>query len=814
MKISYNWISNYIDLQGITIESLSDILTTLGLEVASVEKTETIKGGLKGVVVGEVKEAQKHPNADKLFTTKVDIGSGRFLDIVCGAPNVAAGQKVMVATAGTVLYGKNDEKIEIRKGVIRGSVSEGMICAEDELGIGDDHSGILVLPVDTKIGISAKEYFEIEEDWVFEIELTPNRSDATSHLGVAKDLAAYLKINNGHNGNVILPDIHEFSIDNESLPVEVIVEDTNRCPRYCGVTITEIKIKESPAWLKNHLLSIGSRPINNIVDITNFVLHELGQPLHAFDADKIAGKTLRIKTLKKDTPFVTLDEVERKLRDEDLMICDGNSVPLCIGGVFGGHVSGVSESTQSIFLESAYFNPKSIRLSSMKHNLRTDAALIFEKGADPEMTLFALKRAALLMKELADAKISSQIIDVYPQKIEKAVVNVFYKNVNSLIGIDLSGKEIHSILEALNLRILSENEASVTVEIPGNKYDVTREADVIEEILRIYGLNKVPIPAKVAVSINVTENKEKYKFRNYLADYLTNQGFYEAMSLSLTESEKYLKSFNIENERYIYINNTSNVNLNIMRPELMLSALENLRFNLNRQIKDISMFEFGKSYQYSGNDIKEQEFLSFYITGKKFEESWNADNIKKVDFYTIKAHVDNILERFNILKTQLLPIENDDRFEYGMRISKNNVLLGKYGKINAQIADNLDVKQDVFYGELDFEILVRTAGEKIQIGEISKFPKSRRDIAIVIDKNVKFEDIEKTASKVLKKILKSVNLFDVYKNDEQLGTGKISYAISLIFEDKTRTLQDKEIEKELGKFLYVLENEFGARIRK
>ena len=814
MKISYNWINNYIDLQGISIETLSEILTTLGLEVASVEKTETIKGGLKGVVVGEVMEAQKHPNADKLSITKVDIGQDKLLDIVCGAPNVAAGQKVMVATPGTILYGKDDEKLEIKKGMIRGLPSEGMICAEDELGVGEDHTGIMVLPADTKTGTSAKEYFEIEEDWVFEIELTPNRSDATSHIGVARDLAAYLKVNHGHNGELILPDINAFHIDNNSAPVKVILEDSERCPRYCGITITEIKIKESPAWLKNRLLSIGSRPINNIVDITNFVLHELGQPLHAFDADKISEKTLRIKTLKKDSLFVTLDETERKLREEDLMICGGNSEPLCLGGVFGGLESGVSDNTKSIFLESAYFNPKSIRLSSMKHNLRTDAALIFEKGADPDMTVFALKRAALLIKELADAKISSEITDIYPKKIELVHVEVKYNNVNRLIGINLNTEEIDFILDALSFKVISQTDSSVVVEIPGNKYDVTREADVIEEILRIYGLNKVPIPAKIAISVNLSETREKYKIRNYLADYLINQGFYEAMSLSLTESEKYNRFFNQDKDNYIFINNTSNVNLNIMRPEMMLCGLDNLRFNLNRQIRDISMFEFGKSYQHSGQEIKEKEYLSFYMTGKKFDESWNAGNDKKIDFYSMKAHVDNIFSKLNISKIQTTPIENDNRYDYGIQVFKGNMTLGSYGRVNPVLAETMDVKQEVFYCELDLDNLIKYSENKMHVEEISKFPTSRRDVALVIDKKIKFEDIEKTAAKILKKILKSVNLFDVYKNDEQLGQGKISYAISLIFEDKTRTLQDREIEKELGKFLYVMEKEYGAKIRK
>lgn len=450
----------------------------------------------------------------------------------------------------------------------------------------------------------------------------------------------------------------------------------------------------------------------------------------------------------------------------------------------------------------------------MKHNLRTDAALIFEKGADPEMTLFALKRAALLMQQLADAKVSSDITDIYPEPIKNAVVAVSYAKINSLIGLELDKNEILNIINALKFKILSETDQNITVEIPGSKYDVTREVDVIEEILRIYGLNKVPIPQKVAISINVVEDTEKYKIRNHVSEYFVNEGFFEAMSLSLGESEKYQKYLNIENEKLIYINNTSNVNLNIMRPELMLSCLENLKFNINRQIRDISMFEFGRSYQFVKGDILEREFLSFYMTGKRYDESWNMDKSRKNDFYTLKAHVNNLLLKVNVSKTQLTEIENDNRFEYGMSVVKNNLLIGCFGKVNKQLAENLDVKQEVFYCEFDFENLLKFSENRILIEEISKYPVSRRDVAFVIDNSVKFDTIEKTAQKILKKLLKEVNLFDVYKNDDQLGKDKVSYAVSLIFEDKTKTLQDKEIEKELGKFLYVMEKEYGAAVRK
>ncbi len=814
MKISLNWLKNYINLEDLSVEEISEILTTLGLEVAGVEKVESIKGGLKGIVIGEVKTCKKHPNADKLSVTKVDIGTGEWLDIVCGAPNVDAGQKVLVATIGTKLYSPEGEEWVIKKGKIRGEVSEGMICAEDELGLGNSHDGIMVLSGDAPVGAKAREYFEIEEDYVYDIDLTPNRSDATSHLGVARDLLAYLEINKNVKGEVKLPDISAFKKDKDGLKIDVVVEDTKKCPRYSGVVISDIEIKESPDWLKNKLKAIDVRPINNIVDITNFVLHELGQPLHAFDADKISGHTLRIKTLKTDTPFLTLDEMERKLRNEDLMICDDNSAPLCIGGVFGGLESGVSEKTKNIFLESAYFDPKSIRVSSMKHNLRTDAAMVFEKGADPNMSVYALKRAALLMKELANAKITSDIIDIYPEKIEPVEVNVKYSHINRLIGLEMPVEKIKKILAALHFDIVKEAGDEVTVKIPTNKADVTREADVIEEILRIYGLNNVPIPSKVSISVNHTDGKERYKIRNYIADYLTNQGFFEAMSLSLSESDKYIKLLGYDKKELVFINNTSNVNLNIMRPEMLLSGLENIKFNQNRQNKDLTLYEFGRAYHYIEGEIEEKEYLSLYMTGKKFDESWNAESNKNVDFYTLKAHINNILTKMNILTYQLSPIEDDKRYDYGLVVHKGNNIIAKYGKVSSKLLENIDIKSDTYYGELLFENLVRFANTKMHVEEVSKYPVSRRDVAMIIDKKIKFADIEKLASKAIKKILKSVNLFDVYSNDEQLGEGKISYAVSLLFEDKTKTLNDKVIDKGFKKFIYLLENELGAKVRK
>ena len=645
MKVSLNWLKEYVDI-ALPPDKVSEVLTDIGLEVEGMEEVESVKGGLEGIVVGQVKECGKHPNADKLSLTKVDVGADELLQIVCGAPNVAAGQKVLVAAVGTTLYSPEGEAWKIKKGKIRGEVSEGMICAEDELGLGDEHSGIIVLPEDVTVGIAARDYDQIETDYAYEIGLTPNRSDATNHIGVAKDLAAALKINYDHSGVVRMPSVDDFKVDCNDLPIEVIVEDTEACPRYVGVSIKDVAVKESPEWLKNRLRAIGVRPISNIVDITNFVLHELGQPLHAFDLDKISGGKVIVKTLKQGSKFLSLDEVERELHAEDLMICDGNSKGMCIGGVFGGINSGVTDITTNIFLESAHFNAKSIRRTSMRHNLRTDAAKVFEKGSDPNISLYEIKRAAMLIKELKKKKIASEIVDVYPNKIEPVQVLVNYAHVNRLIGVDIPKDKVKTILDALEMEVVKETETTFTVAVPTNKSDVTREADVIEEILRIYGFNKVPISSQVKSAIIISEKPNPGEVRNVASDFLAARGFNEMMAVSLSESRYYKDILPIfQEEELVYVNNTSNVHLDIMRPSMLFSGLEAVLHNQNRRQLNLKLFEFGRIYLKKEEGYKERTRLSLFLSGQRFEESWLNTDKAEVDFYALKTFVKELLAK-------------------------------------------------------------------------------------------------------------------------------------------------------------------------
>lgn len=816
MKISLNWLKEYLDIN-LSPEEVSEILTGIGLEVEGMEQVETIKGGLEGVVVGKVLECSRHPNADRLSLTKVDIGNGEGpLQIICGAPNVAAGQTVMVATAGTTLYPiGSEEPLVLKKGKIRGEVSEGMICSEDELGIGEDHSGIVVLPDDVPIGTPAREYFRIETDFVYEIGLTPNRSDATNHIGVAKDVAAYLKINHGHSGEVRLPSVDNFKPDNNSLPVEVVVEAPEACPRYAGVTIKGIAVGESPAWLRNRLLSIGLRPINNMVDITNFILHELGQPLHAFDLRQVAGNKIIVKALPKGAKFTTLDEVERELGGEDLMICNGREEGMCIGGVYGGINSGVKDDTTDIFLESAHFNPKWIRRTSMGHNLRTDAAKVFEKGSDPNIAVYALKRAAMLMKELGGGEVASEVVDIYPEPVKPAEVEVKYAHISRLIGIEIPREEVHSILAALEMKVLSDGPEAFTVAVPTNKSDVAREADVIEEILRIYGYNKVPIPEQVKTGINIAPRPDPDELRNIVGNYLAANGCHEMMALSLSESRYYKNLYkSIPEEALVYINNTSNAQLDIMRPDMLFSGLAAVLHNQNRQQVNLKLFEFGRSYQHGENGIREEQHLSLFITGERYPESWISNRKGDADFYSLKALVSNVLARLGLSGYQETAIQ-DEAFAFGLQCHRGQQVLVRYGQVSPRLSKQMDIRSLVYYADFQWDTLLKAVRKnKIEYQELNKFPAMRRDLALVIDNSVKFNDIVAIARKVGKKLIQDINLFDVYENEAQLGKGKRSYAVSFLFEDATKTLQDKEVDKVVNQLIEAYESQLGASIRR
>jgi phenylalanyl-tRNA synthetase beta chain len=827
MTISLNWLKKYIDIP-LSPEEISNLLTSLGLEVEGMEEVETIKGGLAGVVVGEVKECWKHPGADKLSLTKVDIGTGELLQIVCGAPNVAAGQKVMVATVGTTLHPVEGEPLTLKKGKIRGEESQGMICAEDELGIGGDHSGILVLPENTPIGQSAREYFNIETDVIYEIGLTPNRSDATCHLGVARDLAAALKIQHGHSGEVALPSVENFKINNHSLPVEVAVENTEACPRYAGVSIKGVSIKESPDWLKKRLLSIGVRPISNIVDITNFILHELGQPLHAFDLDEITGRKVIVKTLPEGSKFQSLDERERSLSAEDLMICDGNSNGMCIGGVFGGIQSGVKETTKNIFLESAHFNAKWIRRSSTRHDLRTDAAKVFEKGHDPNLCVYALKRAAMMMVELAGGEIASEVVDIYPSPIRPAEITVKYDYVNRLIGTPISPKEIKAILLALGMDVLGETEETFTVAVPTNKADVTRPADIVEEILRVFGLDNVPVPVQMRSSIVRNEYPDPNQVRNAIGDYLAANGFNEIMSLSLSQSTFYKEILPRETGDIVPVNNTSNVQLDIMRPTMLFSGLEAVLNNQNRQQSDLKLFEFGKTYHDKGGGrepvaggradvtkvFDEPQHLAIFISGQRWAESWRNVGNHAADYFTLKNFVENILARLSVSGYQETVL-NDEVFSYGMKYHRGPQELVVFGKVQPKICKKMGIRSEVYYADFNWDLLLQAVKKQsITFAELNKFPVVRRDLALVIGKSVKFSDIAALAKKVGKKLLKDIILFDVFEDESKLGEGKKSYAIGFTFEDPTRTLQDKDVDAVMGELIGNFEQKLNATIRR
>jgi phenylalanyl-tRNA synthetase beta chain len=844
MKISYNWLKQYISINNerinIPAEEVSVMLTDCGLEVESIEQLESIKGGLQGIVVGEVKTKEKHPDADKLSITTVDVGTGTLLNIVCGAPNVAVGQKVLVATIGAKLYPIIGEPFEIKKSKIRGQLSEGMICAEDEIGLGTSHEGILILDAQAKVGISAKEYFstqngdnKVESDEVFEIGLTPNRADAASHVGVARDLVAVLNCRNIvtrqeeiENAVLTLPYVNSFKADNNKLHIDVIVEDAAACPRYSGLTISNVKVTESPEWLKNKLKAINVRPINNIVDVTNYVLHELGQPMHAFDADKIKGNKVIVKKLSDKTKFVTLDGIERELSSEDLMICNTEE-PMCIAGVFGGKYSGVSDSTTNIFLESAYFNSTTVRKSSKRHSLKTDASFRYERGTDPNITVYGLKRAALLIKEIAGGELSSDIVDVYPNKIENTKVSFSFSKCDSLIGKHIELKIVKNILKSLEIEIEHEGNDTLLLSVPPFKVDVHREQDVIEELLRIYGYNNVEIPAVLNSSIQYADKPDKEKLQHAVSELLSNTGFSEIMCLSLTKGDYAGKLKSLSPEKNVVMMNPLSSDLNALRQTLLFSGLETIAYNQNRKNADLKLYEFGKTYQAIKNEDPakparmdesirsggyiESKKLSLFVSGRKQEESWNADT-KSVNFYTVKGIVNSVLERLGITNTKLQELSNE-AFSFGLGYTYNKKTIVEFGAVEKSILKLMDIKQDVYYAEFDWELILEAIKKtNVIYSELPKFPEVRRDLALLLDKSVKFEQLEQLAYQSEKSLLKNVNLFDVYEGDK-LPEGKKSYALSFTLQDFSATLTDAQIEKIMGKLMKTYQEKAGAEIR-
>ncbi|MTB50549.1 phenylalanine--tRNA ligase subunit beta [Lewinella sp. W8] len=815
MKVSLNWLRQYLDID-LDPEVVGEILTGTGLEVEGMEKVESIPGGLAGVVVGHVLECGQHPNADRLSLTSVDVGEAEPLSIVCGAPNVASGQHVLVATVGTTLHPLNGEPFKIKKGKIRGEVSAGMICAEDELGLGDDQDGIIVLEKPFEPGTPAAEVYELEEDYVYEIGLTPNRSDATNHLGVAFDLAAALNVNHDREVQVRRPDVSAFREGSEA-PIPVTVTDPSQAPRYAGLTIENLNIAPSPDWLRQRLLAIGVRPINNVVDVTNFVLHELGQPLHAFDLDQFGGGGIVVEKLPEGTKFLSLDEVERSLSADDLMICDANHQPMCIGGVFGGLNSGVSDQTTRIFLEAAHFEAGTIRRSSMRHTLRTDAAKVFEKGSDPNITVYALKRAALLLEEVAGAKVTSKLLDLYPEPVKPLEVVVRDQRVVDLIGAPLSRAQVQSILESMGMEITASDDASITVAVPTNKSDVTREVDVIEEILRIYGFNNVPEPQMITTAMVVAPQPDPHAIRELIGDLLAANGFYEMMALSLSESRYYGEvKEGQRQEGLVYINNTSNVHLDIMRPGMLMSALEAVAHNQNRKENDLRLFEFGRTYHLKGEKYKEVNHLTLTLTGQKQTETWHPTpkGGGEVSFYTLKSAVNLVLQRLGIdgYRTDEAPAET---FGYGLRYHKGPMELVDFGAVHPLHLRTADVKQDVFFADFNWDNIMRVLPRKpIQVQTPGKYPSVRRDLALVLDKGVAFAEVERLAGKAEKNLLREVNLFDVYENEEQLGAGKKSYAVSFLMASDERTLKEKEVEKVMKSIEGTLTKQLGAEVRR
>lgn len=807
MKISYNWLKTLIDID-LTPEQVDEYLTSSGLEVEGIESFESVKGGLKGIVIGEVVEKEKHPDADKLSITKVNVGATELLNIVCGAPNVAAGQKVLVAMIGAKLYPTTGEPFEIKKSKIRGAASEGMICAEDEIGLGTSHDGILILPNDAVVGTPAAEFFKLENDSILEIGLTPNRADAASHYGVARDLAAILNCkSNGNSHQAHLHNIFELPEASNINKVEIKVENTEACKRYSGLVISGITVKPSPDWLKNYLLAIGLRPINNIVDITNFVLHDLGQPLHAFDLDKIKGNKIVVKTGLGNTNFKTLDGTERTLQDNDLMICNEESEPMCMAGVFGGLDSGVSETTASIFLEAAYFNPAFVRKTSKQHGLKTDSSFRFERGTDPEMTIVALKRAAALIFECAGGVLSMDIVDHYPEKLEPFQVAFSYSNCQALIGKEIDRAIIRHIITSLGISVITEGNDGLLLSVPQYKTDVTREADVIEEVMRIYGYNNVEESTQIKFTANFADREKATATENTTANLLIGFGYNEMMGLSLTK-----ESYYTEGTPLVKILNPLSADLNVMRNTMLFGGLESLAYNINRKQADLKLFEFGKTYEKVESDFKyaETKHLTLFVTGRKYAENPYGEN-NKVDFAYIKSCIESILNKLSI-KFKISEL-SDSNFSYGLSYAQKNKHLVSFGLVDKAICKKMDVNTEVFYADFNWDNVLALVGKtKLEFTEIPKFPAVRRDLALLLDKKITYKELEELAYNAERKLLKSVNLFDIYEGDK-LEAGKKSYAVSFMLQDEEATLNDKQIDNVMQKLIKTYTEKLGAVLR-
>lgn len=806
MKISYNWIKQFIKIDWQSEETAA-LLTDLGLEVEMVEKYQSVKGGLEGIVVGHVLTCVPHPDADRLKITTVDLGDGVPVQIVCGASNVAAGQKVPVATIGTVLYDKEGESFTIKKGKIRGQESHGMICAEDEIGLGSSHEGIMVLDPSLQPGTPAATVFKIENDEVFEIGLTPNRADAMSHYGTARDLRAGM-IQSGVNVELITPSVTKFRVDKRTLKIDIDVKESNLVPRYCGLTISGITVQPSPAWLQNRLKAIGLNPKNNIVDVTNYVLHELGQPLHAFDAAKINGKVI-VKTLPSGTKFTTLDDVERSLHEEDIMICDENG-PLCIAGVFGGKESGVSESTASIFLESAYFNPVSVRKTAKRHQLNTDASFRFERGIDPSITDYALKRAALLIQEVAGGEITSDLIDVYPKKIDDFSVFLNFNKVTKIIGQEIPKDIIKKILVSLDIKVNSVTDSGLGLTIPAYRVDVQREIDVIEEILRVYGYNNIKFSNKVNATIANSPRTEDYKIQNVVATQLNSQGFHEMMANSLTTANYIQLSDLLKEEHNVTMLNPLSSDLATMRQSLLFSGLEAISYNINRKNTDLKLFEFGKTYHNYPSGYEETKHLTLFLTGNRNQETWTSGQ-KPTDFFLFKGYVTAVLERLGIQKTQNQPLTTDVYSE-GIAISLGKDTIVEIGVVKKSILKHFGIKQEVFFADFNWAAILKLISNKVKFTEIPKYPEVRRDLALLLDQAVTYESIYTIAKQTEKSLLKNVDLFDVYEG-QNLPEGKKSYALSFSIQDSSKTLTDEQIDKIMSKLQKNFETELGAVLR-